>query len=919
VVAVFALAVFAGACSPSDPVERAESYLDSAEQALENEEYSEAVIQLKNAIQAKSDYAPARLALGKLHLRMTRYADAEKELRRAIERGAGEEEAGPALVRALLQQGKNPEALEVIEGLPDSLAKSAEVKALHADALLGQGRRDAVRALLGSPDSLGDSRLLARLAQLAGAEGELETARRLADRAMAAEPPSEQAYMIGGLLAANADDTAAARDAFKRAFELDPYSLQAGTRLAQTVLSMGQLERAREIIDGLAERLGDRVPLAQLRGLIALQQGDYEAAKEEAERILGTAPRFRPALFIAGVANSALGNDETAISQLNKFTTDEPVPPQAYKALALSNLRTERPEAALAALERADLPASDEGGLRLAVQAALQANNPEQAKTLLREAVKQAPGQTGAAASLAALQLATGERQAAQQLLSDLPADAEGESLSEKARLALLQLRAGNAERALSLAEEIEQADETIPAGPLMAGLARVSLGESEAAMRDLERALEIAPGNRVAALALATLYQRGDQPEKAETVLRGALNSAGGDSGLLSGLVQLLVAQDKAEDAEALLRQMAEDRPEDATPRALLARLLLVSDRATDAIPIAEDAVDLAPENAAALETLGRAQLAAEQSKEAVTTFERLADLRPDNSDARFLLARAQAEVGNVESAIRTLRSLLDQAPARHDARIVLARLLLLQDEPGAAEPHVARLTEALPEVGDVIELQAALARARGERESAIKHYRRAYEQDPNPSRAMTLARLQWEADRREAAIATLKASLEAESSQNPARLRVQLGEYLYQTDALGEAVELYRSLVETDGDNAVYRNQLAWMLWENGQPEVALPHAEWAHELAPHSPEIKDTLGVVLLDTGKAGRAAELLRAASQARPENLQMRFHYARALAEAGQTAQARDLLRELAESDSFAKRDEASALLERIGG
>jgi len=917
---LLAASTLLGACSPGDPAERAEGYLSAAQEALKEARYTEAVIELKNAIQTKPDYAPARLALARVHLRMGRFADSEKEFRRALEHGSPEGEVWPSLLRTLIHQGKYPEALESIAGLPRELADTSEIRAIHADALLAQGRRDAARELLGSAESISDSRPLARLAQLAAVEGEIDQARRLADRAANAQPPSVQAQLIKGGLAARAGELDTARQAYARAVEIDPFSVEAGFGLAQTLLAQNKVDEAESVVESFTGRLGDRLPFAGLRSLIALERRDFETAKTEAERILAAASGFRPALYVAGVANTALGNDETAISQLRRFVAGGSAPPAAYKALAWAHMRLERPEEALAALERADLPASDLPGLRLAVQAALQSGDPERAKSLLRGAVEESPEGASLSASLAALEIATGQTEEARRLLESLPEDAAGDSLPDKARLALLHIRAGNAERALELAGEITEADETAPAGAIIAGLARVSLDATDAAIADFERALEIAPGNRVAALALATLYNRTDRPDEAETVLRSALEAGRGDGSLLSGLVQLLVAQNKAGDAEALLRRMVDDRPEDPASHALLARLLLASNRAEEALPIAEQASELAPEAPPALETLGRVQLALGRSGDAVATFERLAELRPQSADAQFLLARAQAGAGRTEGATSTLQGLLARAPERHDARIVLARLLLLQDRENAAERHIQQLTDALPEVVDVIELEAALARARGETEDAIAHYRRAFERQPNASRAMTLARLQWEAEQRQAAIETLDTALATEAIPNAAGLRIQLAEYHYRNGDLEVAIDAYRSLVESGGgDNAVLRNQLAWVLWESGETQAALPHAERALELAPDQPEIKDTLGVILLETGETERAVSLLGEAAEARPESHDIRFHYARALVETGQVDEARDLLRELASIEAFSGRDEAATLLAEIGG
>jgi len=620
-IAVVILAAGSAACGPDDPRGRADALIADAREAMAEEESSTAVIQLKNAVQAAPDYAAARLALGELYLRLSQLDNAEKELRRARDLGAPDSEVAAPLLRTLNLQGAHPDALlllhdaaptaistpplpdalptllerahpdalGVIETLSGTIAENPDIRALHADALIGQGRRQDARALLGSAEDTDDARLLARHAQLAALENDTAEAKRLAGRATGAEPASVQAHMIEGLLHATSGSLDDARTSFRRAHEIDPYSMQAGVRYAQILLADNALDEANAVLTDLTRRLGDRVPFIQLRSMIALGQRDYDSAKTLSERILGVAPDFGGALFVAGLSNSNIGNHEIAVSQLNKLGPVEELPAIAVRALAYSNMRLGRPQAALNALERSQSASDDMDQLRLSVAAAVQTGDADRARELLQAAVEANPGETGPAASLATLQLASGDLESAREVLAGLPNDAvAGASPLDKARLAMLQLQAGNAEQALALANDLKNDPDGATAGHTLAGLAQIRLDRTEAAIAELEQALALSPGNRVAALALATQHQRAGDVERAESVLRNALDAAEDDSALLGRLVQMLAQQARGGEAEALLRGMVEERPDDATARTLLARLLLVSGRADDAVAVA-------------------------------------------------------------------------------------------------------------------------------------------------------------------------------------------------------------------------------------------------------------------------------------------------------------------------------------------
>jgi len=914
-----AIASLAGACGADDPTEEAESFVTSAREALENDRVDEAVVELKNAVQAKPDHAPARLLLGEVYLTTYQLDAAEKELRRALDHGAAPGEVWPSLLRVLMVQGRTAEALDAVEALPPDLTERPDILAMRAELLLDQGRAEEARALLGPGDAAADSRILTQLARLAIAEGDLDRAESLASRAVEAEPPFAGAHLVHGLIEANRGELEAAKTALENGLALDPYSLPIGTRLAQMHLVTGASDEAENVVTDLTRKLGNRVPLAQLRSMIALERRDFETAKREAERVLGVDPRHRAGLYVAGIANSALGNDATAVSQLEKLRANPPVPPMALKALALSNLRMGRPRDALDALDGNAVATGDLDGLRLAVAAALQSEDVDKAKQLLRTAVAEDPDSAGPTASLAALQLATGEDEEARQLLAGLSDTLEGSGVADKTRLALLQLRAGNHAKALELANAIKDDEKFSYVGHTLAGMALANLDRGDEAVEEFERALEIEPGNRAAALALATLHQvRGDVAQ-AEAVLRETLEAAETDSHLLTGLTQMLLTQGRSEEAEQLLRGIAERRPEDAGVKALLAQYLLMAERPAEALPVAREAAELAPESGGVVETLGRAQLAAGEDAAAVESFERLASLRPESPNAHFLLARARVETGDVEAGMAALDRVLELAPDRDDARVVLARLLLLDGQLDEAAPHIDRLETSAPDALEVVELSAALARGRGEWARAAEIYRRAWETEARPDFAIGLADALWRDGRRDDAIQALEERLPAEANgqDSAVAVRSRLAEYYLRTGAMEKAADQYRGLVDIQPDNPVLHNQLAWALWKLGSLDPAREHAERAHSLAPDSPEIKDTLGIVLLDSGEAEQAVGLLRDAAAARPESPDIRLHFARALVETGDTTQARSILEDLAAQD-FDGKDEASALLRRIG-
>jgi Tfp pilus assembly protein PilF len=81
----------------------------------------------------------------------------------------------------------------------------------------------------------------------------------------------------------------------------------------------------------------------------------------------------------------------------------------------------------------------------------------------------------------------------------------------------------------------------------------------------------------------------------------------------------------------------------------------------------------------------------------------------------------------------------------------------------------------------------------------------------------------------------------------------RFLLAKIEHKSGNLKRAMELYRTVLETQPNNAVALNNLAYLLADSsGRPDEALPLAQKAKELAPDDPLVEGTLGWVLYQKG-------------------------------------------------------------------
>ncbi|WP_200343379.1 XrtA/PEP-CTERM system TPR-repeat protein PrsT [Rhodovibrio sodomensis] len=913
------VATLAG-CGEGDPDKTAAEYIASAKEELAGDAYEAAVIQLKNALKAQPENAAARLMLGNVYLQTNRFASAEKEFRRARDAGAAPEKVLPLLAETLNRQNKPAETLKLFKDAPPELAESEPLRLTQVDALLALGKTEKAASVL-SRLSSDRPAVLRRRATLKAVQGDGEQALELAARAAASKEAGAGAHLLHGrLLMRFTSDIEAARRAFEKATEADPRSPTAIVALARAQVQLERLDAAESTLGRLRD-LGVSTPAARhLRSVIALQRGEYEAAKDTAEALLGEFPDYAPAATVAGLAHSQLGNHEIAIERLNTALRPEgPPSPAVLEGLARSNLALGRADKALEYLERNNLAQNDPRASKLAAAAALAGGDYVKGMSLLERILSREPNNVAAATSLASLKFASGERQAGLDILQKVSKSGVLEDTGAKARVALTYLRGGEFGKAREIAKQLKAQTPDAPAGYLLEGLALQGLNKRDEAAEQFEKALARDPGNVTASLYLAGIRRYQDRLGDAAEVLEKSLEASSGNQQVKLQLARVRMEQGDFEQGETLLREIVNERPDAVEPRLILARFLLTRGENAAALDQAQRAAnaenDVSPE---ALDVLARAQRAVGNNEAAVASLRELTSKRPESAEAHFRLAEAFSAVGDTTGAIASLQRVVGLREDASRARLALARLLIRDAQLDKADRHIRQLEQGHPKDAAVAATRGAYHMARGQIDQAITAYQRANQLDPRPGRAMLIARLQQDQGRGKDARATLQKALEAANQpEETARLHAELAGLARRSGDLSTALKHYEAALENQPNSAAYHNDYAWTLWRAGEPSKARKHAEKALDAAPDSPAVKDTLGVILLDLGDVERAERLLQQAADASPDRADFQYHLAQAKAAAGNNDDAKSLLQDIVQSNDDTYTPQAKRLLKTL--
>jgi putative PEP-CTERM system TPR-repeat lipoprotein len=880
-----------------------------------------AVVVLKQAIQERPNDPDLRYALGLLYLDARDGASAISALDRALALGTDGFEIRLAQARARLVLGQFDDVLANLdpEQAADAAAKAA-AETLRAEAHLGRGEPETARAALGAALTAqpGYAPALAKLALLSLSEQDLDAAEgflRDADAGGVAADESELLW-VQGLVHLERADTAAAVAALQASVDLEPWQTRRRLYLAGAQLAQGSSEDGEENLRQVLQVLPDDAQALQIQSIVAYRDGDLAAAQTLARKV-AAATGSAPALLVAGAASHRLGADEEAVSHLTKYVNAMPEDLAGRAYLARSLLRMGDAAAAYAALTPVtEQAAADPALLALLGQAAVRSDRIGEGVGYLQQAVGLSPDSAALRAQLAAAELFTADRAQAitelERLAQEAPQLGEVPWLLAQAHIA-----AGDAGKAVARVEQAQAGGAPrTPDAALIAGLGYLGNGELDAAEQALQEVLDARPDDPNALTGLAEVRLRKQDVDGARRIIESLRERYPNDAVRLANLAALEAASGNPYKAVHLLEDELRSNPQSGPVKAALARIHFQLGQPMKALGYLDPLEAMEAPDAIALR--GQAELMADRPAAAIETFRRLVELRPDAPDAQAALAKAYERNNDYANAASAIEAALALAPERLDLRATRNRLALVR--PGAtAETAQAEIKDILSLIESdpldprVVELRALLASRLGKQQEAIEMLAAAHAAAGSTDSAATLARLQWAAGERPAALETLSEWSGKYPNDNFARF--QLGTLqLLGGDLDSAATTLSAALQNGAQRSPVLEAGTAWSLVQTGRVAEAKRYARDAYAVSPDNPKIQYVMGRVRQDEGDLPGAIDLLRKAAEALPQDAAVQMGYARALTAGGRHDEARAVLDQLlGSSDAFEGRTEAAGM------
>jgi putative PEP-CTERM system TPR-repeat lipoprotein len=897
--------------------ERPETLLASARDYLARNDSRAAVIQIKNALQKRPDSAEARFLLAKALLESGDAAGAELEARKALEFGYPADRMTPLLARSLLAQGKAERAIAEFSGKdpvgPEERAELHTVLGL-AHASLGDIRvAEAAlgKAMAAKPDHgpalLAQARVKAAARDYTGALAQVEST-------LEKMPGSPEAWKLKGDILGLLGQGEPALAAYRMALEVRPDFTPAHTAMVSALLDRSRVEEAGHHLEALKQKAPNDLETRYLEALVAFRKGDHKTAQELVRLLVQAVPDNPRILQLAGAVEYQRRAWRQAEAYLSKALSVAPDLPLARRLLVSAHMQSGQPGLALAALQPVmDRIGRDSEMLALAGQVHLQNGEMQKAEQYFSQASALDPEDPGKRTSLAVARIVRGQVDAG---LGEL----ERISASDKGTVADLALVTSLLERkrfdqALLAIETLEGKQPGKPLAHALRGRTLAAMGNTEGARRSFERALSLDPAHFPAAAALAGLDVRDGRPEEARKRFEAMLAVDPKNVQARLALADLRrQAGGKPEEVAALLAEAVATAPAELAPRlALVDHYLRVRDTA-GAVSAAQEAAAALPDRPEVLNALGAAQQAAKDFNQALGTYGKLADLDRNSPQPYLRMADVHLAAGNREQALGSLRRALAVKPDLAEAQ---RRAILLHLDGGrtAEALAIARETQRQRPAMAIGYVWEGDVRAAGrEWAEAAAAYRAALKHGPAPEAAMKLhaALVQQgggEADR--FAAAWLR------EHPKDVGFHSYMGDRATARKDYETAARHYRAVAESQPDNGVALNNLAWVAGRLKDP-LALEYAEKANRLAPGQPAVMDTLAVLLLEGGETQRAVQLLKKAVELAPGAPEIRLNLAKALIRSGDRPGARKELETLSRlGERFPGQAEIAQLMRQV--
>ena len=878
-----------------------DEYLGRALVHLDQGDNASAIIELKNALVKQPRNIEARFQLGLVYLKTGNFVLANKELARAVEHGLAPHDGYLNMARAALRLKLKSDVEEYLAHSEASWPPAAlvSVDALRAQLLLTEQKVYAAEKILSQitevwsdhPDALYATALLeSSKKRFANAEKILAKLLLIdADYAQAMELSADLSFVQGDYLSAE--------KSYFDARRLEPGNRELGLKLAQVYLADEQIEQAASELDRLLAEAPDSWYVQYLRSLASLRQKKYQEGLVFSETALRLEPKHLPSAFVASLTAVGAGRYETARSHLDVILAVLPRHTQTLKLKSYIELMDGGLADGLEALDGVSperFVESDVALLLLAGEYALAKGNSTLAHDYLNKAAGLDKSNKQVMMSRAKMALRRGDYETGIDNIFSAEQQKDDPKLALYIRGAKLLARSHIVE-VRKIAEELKNTYADSPEGLILEGMSYAVVNDYDNALLAFNKALAIDPANVTAKSNLAVIARKEGKLKEARDLWQGVLDLKQDKLQALFQLYEIELGLGNNAAAITWLERAYQAHPAQNFIAKTLSQYYLKSNQLERAVAVVEQSLALVPSNLDLLLFAGDLMQVTGKRQASIEYFSRALAVAPQNVTAYYRLAALFENLGQFDKMQGAADKVLELDASHVGARLMVGRQALRVGQVEMAKRHLSVLRANRVEPDLITELEAQIALTSGDMEGARKLFSALLEKKRSSILVNQYAITLWNTQRRAEAVELLD-SWVLETPSDPRSLQ-RLVSYHISEQQLAKAESKLRALLEfapTPGN----RNNLAWLLLEQGKLDDALRQVQQALVQAPNNPRFKDTLAMIYYGKKNYAEAARYIQDALSTEPSNAEFTYHLAQIRARDGGKQEARQILEAL---------------------
>jgi cellulose synthase operon protein C len=909
--------IMIGAWIGAWPLAAHADYLSTARASLKKGDLKAAQIDLRNAVRADPQNGEAHYWLGRVTFELGDAVASQREAIAARDRGFDPRQSVPLLAQALLAQNKFDELLATLKPDGKDATVDASILVSRGYAEIGLKRpADAQKSFAEAeqvaPNAveplLADARLAVARADLAGAQAKI-------DRAIAAQPKSPEALLAKAQLLRLKNDVPGAIAVLDELIIEQPSVVQARLDRASLELAIGKTDDAQRDLNVVLKGSPGNVQAIYLRAVMEAQARNYKAADADLERISDFIGRIQRGFYLLAVVKEQLGQLEQAEAAAQKYLARTPNDLAAYKILARIQFAKRRPDVVIETLAKVtEAGRADSESYDLLGRAYAATGRGQEAIGAFQKATALAPNDVGVQTRLASARMGMGDVDAA---MSDLEhtltlapkIPAVGEALFFAA------LATGDTAKAGVALDKIRAAQGGSEIVVNLEGLYKLAQLDFVGAQAIFTNLVAKHPDFMPARINLARVTSMTGDKAAAETVLGDILAKQPASQPALTMLSSYYVQSNRLADATVLLERAHRADASQARITVSLGDLYIRDNQPQKALDLA---LVEKGENANAIPILSlraAAYLALGQRKDARTTYGEILKQDPGSALARRQLVALLVEAGDYESARNVITSSIVASPRNYQLYQDYVSIDLKATGLDAALASAERLQAQDQDFAEIRALKGDIYLMANRPADAATAYAEAAKVAPSSVLTTRLSGALLRAGRKEEADDLLVKWV----AKHPDDMLAteQLAEVNIALNQLDDAQKYFELVLATRPHDAIALNNLAWVYQQKGANVRAQALARQAYILAP-GPQTADTLGWILTTSGDARNGVTLLRQAIGETISNPQINFHYAVALKNTGDRAEARKQLEAVvAFKADFKEKAEAQKMLDEL--